>query len=108
MKAMQRGFAAALALAALLAAPALAAAPGSSDDVTVRVEYDDLDIHDPDGALVLYERLRHASARACEVGPYRVLGSLKRVRDAQDCYDELLDRFVAQVDSAELRKLHDS
>lgn len=105
---MQRGFAAALALAALLAAPAVAAAPGMTEDVTVRVEYDDLNIHNPDGALALYERLQRASARACDLGNLRALGSLNRVREARACYDDLLDSFVAKVDSAELRKLHES
>ena len=106
MKSMRRAFIAACTTGLLIAAPAMAAS--SPDEFEVRVKYGDLDIEQVAGAKILYDRMQHASARACETGSYRELGSLQRVRDTQACYAALLDRLVTKVDSKALKALHDS
>jgi UrcA family protein len=106
MKSMRRAFFAACTTGLLIAAPAMAAS--SPDEFEVRVRYGDLDIEQAAGVRVLYDRLQHASARACETGSYRELGSLQRVRDAQACYVTVLDSLVAGIDSKALKALHDS
>ncbi len=104
MKAMRQLVVMACTCGLLSGVTAMAAVPG--EEFEVRVRYGDLDIERPDGAKILYDRMQHASARACALGSYRELGSLQRVRDAQQCYDELLTRLVSKIDSDELRALH--
>lgn len=106
MNSLRRAFCAACTTGLLLAAPAMAAAP--MDEFEIRVKYGDLDIEHATGVRVLYDRLQHASARACETGSYRELGSLQRVRASQACYEELLDSLVAKVGSDALQALHES
>jgi UrcA family protein len=106
MKSMRRAFFAACTTGLLIAAPAMAVS--STDEFEVRVKYGDLDIEQAAGAKVLYHRLQHASARACETGSYRELGSLQRVRDAEVCYATVLDSLVARIDSKALKALHKS
>lgn len=104
MKAMRQLVAAACTCGVLSGVTAMAAAP--TEDFEVRVQYGDLDIERTDGAKVLYDRLHYASQRACAVRSYREIGSLRRVRDARACYDDLMDDLVAKIDSGALRALH--
>ena len=97
-------------LAVTLFAPMSATADkgGKVEKQTVRVAYQDLNIHSPDGAKVLYARLKRASLTACGVDSYRMLGSLRRAIQAKQCYRETLDRSVERVDSDTLERLHNS
>lgn len=106
MKTLQWAAAACLALA--LGAPVDAAADkgGKAEKQTVRVSYHDLDIHSPDGAKILYARLKRASTTACGADSYVVLGSIERVMESKQCYRETLDRFVDRIDSETLERLH--
>lgn len=106
MTTFRLGSAVLLTLALLVAPPALADAAKKGDDVKVRVVFGDLNIHEQSGAKALYARMKRASRQACGVDSYRRLGSLKRVRDAQLCYDDVLQKFVSRIDSAALRALH--
>jgi UrcA family protein len=108
MQILKHKLLAGLAIGALVSLPALAAAPGADNEFTVRVHYKDLDIQSAPGARALYDRLQHASAQACNLGSYRELGSLERVRDAHVCYKDVLDSLVSKIDSPELHRLHDS
>lgn len=97
-------------LAVTLCAPASALADRGSkiEKQTVRVSYNDLDIHSPDGAIQLYVRLKRASTAACGVDSYVVLGSIRRVIESKKCYRETLDRSVERIDSEALDRLHNS
>ena len=104
MKTMRQLVALACTCGLLSGVTAVAAAP--TEEVEVRVPYGDLDIQRPGGAKVLYERMQHAAARACSYGSYRELGSLRRVHEAELCYDEMLEKLVTKIDSDEVRALH--
>ena len=85
---------------------AIAAAPTQFETERVTVSYADLNIHSAAGARVLYSRLKAASESVCHVESYRELGSLSRVADAENCFDETLDEAVAEIDSAALKRIH--
>jgi len=97
-------------LAVILCAPvsALADKGKKVEKQTVRVSYNDLDIHSPDGAKQLYARLKRASSTACGVDSYVVLGSIERVMESKQCFRETLDHFVQRIDSEALERLHNS
>ena len=97
-------------VAVTLFAPMSATADKGSkvEKQTVRVSYNDLDIHSIDGAKQLYARLKRASTTACGVDSYVVLGSIERVMESKQCYRETLDRFVERIDSDALERLHNS
>lgn len=97
-------------VAVSLFAPIGASADAGSkvEKQTVRISYNDLDIHSPDGAKQLYARLKRASNTACGVDSYVVLGSIERVMESKQCSRETLDRFVERIDSDALERLHNS
>ena len=93
-----------------LAAPeaAGAAAPSQFEIAKISVSYADLNIQNDAGARVLYARLQKASEKVCSVEPYRELGSLSRVAQAEQCYHDTLDEAVSRIDSDALKKIHTS
>lgn len=97
-------------LVATLCAPVAASADRGSklEKQTVRVSYNDLNIHSLDGAKQLYTRLKRASKVVCGVDSYFVLGSVNRVVESKHCFRETLDRAVERIDSDELERLHNS
>lgn len=106
MKASRLATIAAAVLALSIPVSGIASAPGEPDADKIRISFADLNIHNEAGARVLYGRLQRASELACSVDSYRILGSLERVAKTRQCYEETLDEFVAQVDSAALKKIH--
>lgn len=89
-------------------ATAASGADASMEEFKARVGYQDLDIHKPAGAKALYDRIRHVSAEACHLDAYSASRSLTQLRHAKVCYQDLVGRFVARIDSEELQKLHES
>jgi UrcA family protein len=90
-----------------LSAATHAAAPSAIEEVSAKVPYADLDLQHPEGAKALYRRIEQASARACKLGSYRELGSLQMHRSSVACFEDLVDKFVAKIDSPELSKIHE-
>lgn len=101
------GILATLAVVAL-AAPAVAGAgePAKSEKVSVKVSYEDLNIHSKAGARVLYGRLKNASKEVCDVRPLRELGTLSRSAIVKECYEEALSDAVEEIDSDALQDIH--
>jgi UrcA family protein len=85
----------------LAATPRLALEP-----VKMSVSFADLDLDRAEGIESLYQRMRSAAAVACGPSTLREAGSLKALRASQECYKELLDQAVSQVDNAALTKRH--
>ena len=100
------GISAFMALAIALPAIGSAAAAVEIDDALVRVSYADLNIQSEAGARVLYSRLKHASEMVCDVGSFSEHGSVERARTAKECYQAALSKFVDNIDSDELKKIH--
>jgi len=94
----------------VMAVPAMANASSFINDegnLVVRVSYADLNLSTEAGLVTLYERLKDASSAACEPRlPLRVAGSLERLHKNRQCYNGLLSKLVAKVNSAELDEIH--
>jgi UrcA family protein len=95
---------------AALTVPAAAAAisPSSIEKVSMKVSFEDLDIHSAAGARVLYARLQRASKSACGVRPPRELGSIVAHAQAMECYEKMLTKAVNKIDSMPLKAIHKS
>ena len=83
-----------------------AAAPSQLDRESIKVAYGDLDLATAAGAKTLYARLQRASEAACDLRPYRELGSISLYQEARSCYAKKLTSAVERIDSDELTKLH--
>ena len=92
-------------LAVCLPAMSVAAGPGQFDVVSVKVSYEDLNIHSKAGAKVLYDRLQTAAEQACGVTRYNTVKSLSLLRESRACYDEALSTAVAGVESDAVARL---
>jgi UrcA family protein len=89
------------ALGALSAATGVAAA--AADEVaTKRVRFADLDISQPAGAKVLYQRIQAAAQQVCQI-PYR--GDLTAITVERRCIDKAIDDAVRTVNAAALTEL---
>jgi UrcA family protein len=95
-------------LALALPSAAMATSPSQRDDINIKVAWDDLNIHSAAGAKILYTRVERAAEKACGVATLAELGSVKRVYDAKECADYLVEKAVKQIDSEELQKIHAS
>ena len=100
--------ASAIVLGMSLIASAAAAPHSLYEEVTIRVSYEDLDINKEAGARMLYKRLRNASAQACDRSSYSRDRSLSRLGDAKDCFEQILNKAVLQVNNPILTKIHTS
>ena len=90
-----------------IGASAWSAAPSQLDQqLTVTVSYRDLNVHSDEGARELYSRLQRASRKACDTRNRRVVGSLRELAKARQCYNETLSAAVETVDSDALTRLH--
>ena len=74
---------------------------------SVSVSFAELDITKPAGAEVLYDRLQRAAQEVCGVNerfysPYYIAGSAER----RACYQDALDRAVAQIDAPLVSEQH--
>ena len=99
-------FASLLALA--LPTAALATSPSQRDKIKIQVAWDDLNIDSASGAEILYARVERAAEQACGVATLTELGSVKRVHDARECFDYMVEKAVKQIDRDELSKVHSS
>ncbi len=106
MKTVVLKAATAIVLGAGFLASAVAAPPSLYEEVTVKVSYADLDINKEAGARVLYERLRSATEKACDLDGYRKDRSLSRYNNAKECFDETLEQAVDRIQSAALQDIH--
>ena len=98
-----RGVVAALAIVAC-SLPAMANA--DLDGKAEKVNYADLNVEKEAGAKQLYRRLQHASKRVCGVESLTVIGSVREMSKARNCYRDSLDSAVAKVNSKALSKIH--
>ena len=87
-------------------ASAIATPPSLYEEVTVKVQYADLNINNEAGARVLYQRLKTATAEACDMDSYAKNRSLSRFNDAKQCYAETLSQAVNKIDSDVLKSIH--
>jgi UrcA family protein len=97
-------FASLLALA--LPTTALATSSSQRDRIKIQVAWGDLNIDSAPGAEILYTRVERAAEKACGVASLTELGSVKRVHDARECFDHMVEKAVKQIDSDELSKIH--
>lgn len=102
-----------LSLAVLLTAAVVAVQPGQAaypDSETVErsisVRFADLNLDNDDGVAALYRRLRLAAESVCGPQSLRAAGALMTLRANRQCYDQTLDRAVAEIGHAALEDLH--
>ncbi len=97
-----------LVLGAGLLASAVAAPPRAYEEVAVKVDYADLNIHHEAGARVLYQRLKTATEEVCGVDTYRKDRLMSQYSNARECYADTLTQAVNQIDSDILKNIHSS
>ena len=73
----------------------------------VAVSFAELDLSKPAGAEALYDRLQRAAQEVCGINerfysPYYIAGSAER----RACYQDALDRAVAQLDEPLVTEQH--
>lgn len=98
----------ALVLGAGFLASAIAAPPSLYDEVAVKVEYADLNIHNEAGARVLYQRLKSAAEDVCDYDAYRKNRSTSHYSATKECFEEALTQAVNEIDSDALKDIHTS
>jgi UrcA family protein len=93
-----------------LGAPAIASADAKSElqGKSVKVSYADLNLEKQEGAKTLYRRLQIASKQACNVGSLRTEGSVKRLGEARQCYNDALSKAVEEIDNELVTQIHSS
>jgi UrcA family protein len=95
----------AIALCGVIAS-SFAALPAASDSfapLTERVKFGDLDVSRPQGAAVLYGRIRSAAEKVCS--PYEAAGfAAKLYLDA--CINKAVSKAVTTVDAPALSLVH--
>jgi UrcA family protein len=79
------------------------AAQARDDFPQTTVQYEDLDLTQHQDTVVLYQRLRFASAQVCGVG--EVAGLQQKLLSRQ-CYREALEGAIQSVDNAALTAMH--
>ena len=92
-----------------LGLPSLAAAasPSQFGEGSIQVEYGDLNINTVAGVKTLYARLQKATAAACDLRPYRELGSIGLYNESRSCYKAKLSAAVERISSDKLTRLHE-
>jgi len=100
-----RGIVAAIAVVAF-SLPAVANAGPELAGKSEKVNYADLNVEKKAGAKQLYRRLQQASKRVCGVESLTVIGSVREMSRAKNCYRDSLDSAVAEIDSATLNEIH--
>ena len=88
---------------ALIAAPYAATAQDTPQPLSKNVAYADLDLDTPEGARILYGRLRNAANYVCKTSAnFSEPGAGWKA-----CYDATLAKAVAQINKATLTKLYE-
>ncbi len=93
----------------VLSGPAVVQAAGAISYFEVgkaSVSYADLNLESEEGVRVLYQRLQHASKEVCGVASLRIIGSLRFLSKAQQCYRETLSNAVDKIDNEDLTRIH--
>jgi len=72
----------------------------------VTVSFADLDLTQQAGQKSLYQRLKVAASRVCGPTSIRKTGSVTRMVENRQCYDEALDNVVEQLDMPAIKELH--
>ena len=96
----------AIALGTGLVASAVAAPQHLYEELSVKVNYEDLNINNDAGARVLYQRLKEASAEVCGYARYKSQRPRLTNIESKLCYQKTLSRAVQQIDSDKLKELH--
>ncbi len=93
-----------------LGAPTFASTGAKSglQGISVKVSYADLNLEKLAGAQALYRRLQHASKQACGFRELKVQGSLLRISEARQCYQEVLSAAVEKIDNKLVTQIHNS
>ena len=86
---------------------AVAASPSQFGEGSIQVEYGDLNINTVAGAKTLYTRLQKATAAACDLRPYRELGSIGLYNESRTCYKSKLSAAVERISNDKLTRLHE-
>jgi UrcA family protein len=93
-----------IAFASLAVCAALSTAARAEEAPQVHVSYADLNLNSEAGAKVLFQRIRAAAARVCEVPNMRDLSSQSR---AKACTDHAIAVAVDAVKAPALTKIYD-
>ena len=96
----------AIVLGAGLFASAVAAPPSLYEEVAIKVNYSDLNIHNEAGAKVLYKRLKDATEEACGMDDYGRVRHLATYSTARECFNTTLTNAVEKIDSDALKDIH--
>ena len=93
-----------------LGAPTVASADAKGDlkGVSVKVSYADLNLEKQEGAKALYRRLQQASRQVCDYRGLKILGSIRQLAKAQQCYREALSVAVENLDNERVTEIHNS
>ena len=89
-------------------ASAVAAPPSLYEQVSVKVEYADLNIENQAGAEVLYQRLKTAAEEACGFDSHAKERARLQDREAKECFDDTLTEAVDDIQSVALTNIHTS
>jgi UrcA family protein len=89
---------AAIAMAA--AASSATAATPSTDDVSVKVSYEGIDLNSNAGHKIMLARITQAARQICGVRPAKWMFDASRAYDG--CMTSVTDRALGQLDSAKL------
>lgn len=73
---------------------------------TVKVSIADLNLQNPAGQKVLYQRLTTAANKVCGPMNVRLAGSLSRAQANQQCYRRALDNVVDALNMPSIEALH--
>jgi UrcA family protein len=94
-----------IALAAVAVCAALSSAARADEAPQLHVSYADLNVNSKAGAAVLFQRIRRAAERVCEVPDTRNLGQLARVKA---CTDHAIATAVDAVKLPLLTQVYDA
>ncbi|MGE0596910.1 MAG: UrcA family protein [Hyphomonadaceae bacterium] len=89
----------------MLGAASAMAQPNDGEARAVPVRYADLDLNNSSDAQSMLSRLRYAAMRACAAEMQNQEGPGAR-RAIAECRDSAVEAAVAQIDEAELTRLH--
>jgi len=79
-----------------------------SDEVSVTVQFGELNLDNEKGVAVLYSRLQSAAEYVCGVEPYSVSRSRTRQAATAACYSATLSASVDKIDNLALKQMHEN
>jgi UrcA family protein len=94
-----------IAFASLAVCAALSTVARADEARELRVGYADLNVNSEAGAAVLFQRIRHAADRVCELPGTRDLGQLAAVKS---CTDHAIATAVEAVKAPALTRVYDA